>query len=144
LRSSTAHIVIFMTNSDWKRTIYALFALPAYLVGPAARRRLARRWLGAEPGGGRAFPAAVAAFPVALLIWYLVGRIATFGFFWGEDGAAGSWGGPSLIGAWTVHFFVALGMAVVGMGLLRPLTRWQVRPPGLVESPAPAVPAGRA
>ncbi|GLY36369.1 hypothetical protein Amsp01_023930 [Amycolatopsis sp. NBRC 101858] len=111
-----------MSISDWKRTIYALLALPACLAGPAVRRRLALRWLGGEPRRG-GFLASVAAFPIALLVWYLVGRIATFGFFWTEAGAAGSWGGPSLIGAWVVHFFCALGMAVVGMWLLRPLTR---------------------
>ncbi|HET6708091.1 hypothetical protein [Amycolatopsis sp.] len=121
-----------MSISDWKRTIYAALALPACLAGPQARRRLARRWLGAEPKPG-GFPAAVAAFPIALLIWYLVGRIATFGFFWTEDGAAGSWGGPSLIGAWAVHFFAALGMAVVGMWVLRPLIRAQVRAPEPVD-----------
>ena len=122
-----------MNISDWKRTIYAAVALPAYLAGPKARKRLARRWLDAEPRAGGFF-AAVAAFPVALLIWYLVGRIATFGFFWTEEGAAGSWGGPSLVGAWAVHFFGALGMAVVAMWVLRPLTRWQVRKPDLVVS----------
>ncbi|MDX3194186.1 hypothetical protein PV458_37820 [Streptomyces sp. MN03-5084-2B] len=123
-----------MTQSDWRRTIYATLALPAYLAGPKARGRLARRWLDAEPRGGYAFFAALAAFPLALLIWYLVGRIATFGFFWTEAGAAGSWGGPSLIGAWAVHFFGALGMSVVVMWVLRPLTRWQVRAPDLVDS----------
>ncbi|UOX87267.1 hypothetical protein MUY14_36945 [Amycolatopsis sp. FBCC-B4732] len=122
-----------MNISDWKRAIYALLALPAWLGGPRARRRLARRWLGAEPRPGGLL-AAAASFPVALLVWYLVGRIATFGFFWTEDGAAGSWGGPSLLGAWIVHFFCALGMAVVCLGLLRPLTRWQVRSPDLVDS----------
>ncbi|WP_244211224.1 hypothetical protein [Amycolatopsis kentuckyensis] len=122
-----------MNISDWKRTIYAAVALPAYLAGPKARERLARRWLDAEPRAG-GFLAAVAAFPVALLIWYLVGRIATFGFFWTEEGAAGSWGGPSLIGAWAVHFFAALGMAVVAMWVLRPLIRRQVRAPDLVDS----------
>ena len=122
-----------MTISDWKRTIYAVLALPTYLAGPKARERLARRWLGAEPGPG-GFGAAVVAFPVGLLVWYLVGRIGTFGFFWTEAGAAGSWGGPSLLGAWVVHFFCALGMAVVCMGVLRPLTRWQVRSSDLVDS----------
>ena len=121
-----------MNISDWKRTIYATLALPAYLAGSATRRRLALRWLGAEPRGGRASFAAVPAFPLALLIWYLVGRITTFGFFWTEAGAAGSWGGPSLVGAWAVHFFGALGMTVVAMWALRPLTRWQVHPPELV------------
>ncbi|MER6790491.1 hypothetical protein [Amycolatopsis mediterranei] len=123
-----------MTISDWKRTIYAALALPAYLAGPKARRWLARRWLGAEPKRG-GFGAAVAAFPIALLVWYLVGRIGTFGFFWTEAGAAGSWGGPSLIGAWAVHFFGALGMVVICMWLLRPLIRWQVQTPDLADSP---------
>jgi hypothetical protein len=39
-----------------------------------------------------------------------------------------------LIGAWIVHFFEALGMVVVCMWLPRPLTRWQVRTPDLVDS----------
>jgi hypothetical protein len=123
-----------MSISDWKRTFYAVLALPAYLAGPGARRWLARRCLDAEPRGGKAFLACLAGFPLGLLIWYLVGRITTFGFFWTEEGAAGSWGGPSLIGAWTVHFFGALGMAVVCMWVLRPLTRWQVRPADLADS----------
>lgn len=87
-----------------------------------------------EPKRG-GFGAAVAAFPIALLVWYLVGRIGTFGFFWTEAGAAGSWGDPALIGAWAVHFFGALGMVVICMWLLRPLTRWQVHPPDLADSP---------
>jgi hypothetical protein len=33
-----------------------------------------------------------------------------------------------------VHFFGALGMSVVCMWVLRPLTRWQVRAPDLVDS----------
>ncbi|WP_370969736.1 hypothetical protein [Amycolatopsis sp. cg9] len=122
-----------MTLSDWNRTIYALLALPAYLGGSRARNRLARQLLGAEPKPGAPL-ADAAAFPVGLLVWYLVGRIATFGFFWTEDGAAGSWGGPSLLGAWVVHFFCALGVVVVCTWLLRPLTRWQVRSPDLVDS----------
>src|SRR5205085_738990 len=118
-RWSAASSVTAMDTSDGKRAIYALLALPAWLGGPRARQRLARRWLGAEPLPGGLL-AGVASFPVALLVWYLVGRIATFGFFWTEDGAAGSWGGPSLLGAWIVHFFCALGMVVVCLWLLRP------------------------
>lgn len=122
-----------MSISDWKRTIYALLALPAYLGGPEVRRRLARRLLGAEPRRGGA-GASAAAFPVALLVWYLVGRIATYGLFWSDADAAGSWGGPSLAGAWIVHFFCALGMAVPCMWLLRPLTRRQTPDPDQVDS----------
>ncbi|MBE8521214.1 hypothetical protein ILP97_27650 [Amycolatopsis sp. H6(2020)] len=97
--------MLSMDISDWKRTIYAAVALPAYLAGPkAARAAMAGR------------------------------RTESFGFFWTEEGAAGSWGGPSLIGAWAVHFFGAHGMAVVAMWVLRPLIRWQVRTPDLVDS----------
>ncbi|MFI5585153.1 hypothetical protein ACIA5G_08985 [Amycolatopsis sp. NPDC051758] len=117
-----------MSISDWKRTIYAILALPACLGGPEVRRRLARRCLGAEPRRG-AVLASAAAFPIAALIWFLVWRITTYGLFWDDATANESWGGPSLAGAWIVHFFCALGMAVPCMWLLRPLTRRQVRTP---------------
>jgi hypothetical protein len=116
-----------MTISDWKRSIYALLALPALVVGPRAQRRLAERLVGIAAREGPRRPLASAglallAWPFALLIWYLVGRVATYGLLWDEATAGASWGGPSLIGAWIVHFFCALGMAVPVMWLLRPLT----------------------
>ncbi|MFD9889593.1 hypothetical protein ACFWY9_09640 [Amycolatopsis sp. NPDC059027] len=122
-----------MTFFDWKRAVYAMVALPAYFGGARAQRWLASRWLGIESKGigkPRYLAAAglgIPAFLIATLVWYLVGRIATFGFFWTEAGAAGSWGGPSLLGAWVVHFFAALGMVLVCLWLLRPLTTGQAR-----------------
>ncbi|KZB84925.1 hypothetical protein [Amycolatopsis regifaucium] len=120
-----------MTISDWKRAIYALLALPAYFGGAKAQRGLARRWLGQE-GGARprfvaAFGPSVLAFLLALLLFYLVGRIATYGLFWTGSDPEGTWGGPTPAGAWIVHFFVALGMAVPIFLALRPLTRLQAR-----------------
>ncbi|WP_410661307.1 hypothetical protein [Amycolatopsis sp. lyj-112] len=120
-----------MTISDWKRAVYALLALPGYVGGAKAQRGLARRWLGrtseARPRFVAAFGPSAVAFLLALLLFYLVGRIATYGLFWSGSGPEGTWGGPTLVGAWIVHFFVALGMAVPIFLALRPLTRLQAR-----------------
>ncbi|WP_239154269.1 hypothetical protein [Amycolatopsis sp. FDAARGOS 1241] len=119
-----------MTVLDWKRTLYALLALPFGLAG--AHERLAARLLGRPPREGTprylaAAGVSVAAIPLSLLVWFLVWRIATYGLFWDPTTAGESWGGPSLAGAWFVHFFCALGMTVVAMWLLRPLTDLQSR-----------------
>ncbi|EMD28018.1 hypothetical protein C791_1470 [Amycolatopsis azurea DSM 43854] len=123
--------MLSMTISDWKRAIYALLALPGYLGGAKVQRGLARRWLGHE-GGGRprsvaAFGPSAVAFLLALLLFYLVGRIATYGLFWSGSDPEGTWGGPTLAGAWVVHFFVAVGMAVPIFLALRALTGLQAR-----------------
>ncbi|WP_181776653.1 hypothetical protein [Amycolatopsis pittospori] len=120
-----------MTISDWKRAVYALLVLPGYLGGAKAQRGLARRWLGqageSRPRFVAAFGPSAVAFLLALLLLYLVGRIATYGLFWSGSDPEGTWGGPTLVGAWIVHFFVALGMAVPIFLALRPLTRLQAR-----------------
>ncbi len=120
-----------MTISDWKRAVYALLVLPGYLGGAKVQRGLARRWLGQGSGTRPRFLAAfgpsVIAFLLALLLFYLVGRIATYGLFWTGSDPEGTWGGPTLAGAWIVHFFVALGMAVPIFLALRPITRLQAR-----------------
>ncbi|HEY2062955.1 MAG TPA: hypothetical protein VGH57_31590 [Amycolatopsis sp.] len=119
-----------MTISDWKRSIYALLALPAFAAGPRARRQLVARLVGTTVREGpprhlASAGLALLAWPFAVLIWLLVWRIATYGLFWDEATAGASWGGPSLTGAWIVHFFCALGMVVPAMWLLRPLTAAQ-------------------
>ncbi|GAA3534628.1 hypothetical protein GCM10022222_17710 [Amycolatopsis ultiminotia] len=121
-----------MTTLDWRRAVYAVLALPAYLGGARAQRWLAWRVLGVPPREGRprlaaALGTSVLAFVLAMLIWYLVGRIATYGLFWDPATAGESWGGPGLAGAWIVHFFCAFGMTVPAMWLLRPLTEVQLR-----------------
>ncbi|MDT8910476.1 hypothetical protein [Amycolatopsis sp. PS_44_ISF1] len=128
-----------MTIQDWKRSLYALLALPAYAAGPQARRWLAARLLGLTGSGSPPRPLAAGglallAWPFAVLTWFLVWRIATYGLFWDPAGAGSSWGGPSLIGAWIVHFFCALGMAVPAMWLLRPLTTAQAAAASMGET----------
>ncbi|SFA80728.1 hypothetical protein SAMN05216266_101553 [Amycolatopsis marina] len=68
-----------------------------------------------------ALPVAVAMFLLSAMIWYLVGRIATYGFFSGD--LHSSWGGPTLAGAWLVHALIALGIVIVSMWALAPLHR---------------------
>jgi hypothetical protein len=109
---------------DWKRSLYGLAAVG----GPVVQRRLARRWFGMTIGQGRPVAAMLLNIPIfliSLLVWYLVGRIVTYGLFWDPASANESWGGPSLTGAWIVHTFCALGMAVVCFWLLGPLTHRQ-------------------
>ncbi|WP_394360246.1 hypothetical protein [Amycolatopsis sp. SB7-3] len=120
-----------MTISDWKRAVYALLVLPGYLGGAKVQRGLSRRWLGHESGSRPRFVAAfgpsAASFLLALLLFYLVGRIATYGLFWTGSDPEGTWGGPTLAGAWIVHFLIAAGMAIPIFLTLRPLTRLQSR-----------------
>ncbi|MFI5607704.1 hypothetical protein [Amycolatopsis sp. NPDC051903] len=119
-----------MTVLDWKRTLYALLALPFGLAG--AHEWLAARLLGRAPREGTprylaAAGVSVVALPLSLLVAFLGWRIATYGLFWDPATAGESWGGPSLAGAWLVHFFCALGLTVVAMWVLRPLTDLQSR-----------------
>lgn len=83
--------------------------------------------------GFRWRPAALVAFPFAVLVLFLtwsgwlyplrpdtlgaIGRPVT-----ADPALAGAWGGPTLLGAWVVHAMVALGMQVICMAVIRRLT----------------------
>jgi hypothetical protein len=78
-------------------------------------------------------PAALAAFPVAVLVVFLMwsgwlyplrpDTVGAVGHPVTADPAlAGAWGGPTLLGAWAVHALVALGMQVICMAMIRRLT----------------------
>jgi hypothetical protein len=74
------------------------------------------------------FVAGIAGFVSVLLslfVFYLVGRIATYGVFF-TDGAD-AWGGPTLAGAWFVHALVAAPMVACAMWLLVPVTNLVIR-----------------
>jgi hypothetical protein len=90
------------------------------------RRRLAARF-GFEPNRW-----SVAAFPLALLVVYLVWaawlyplRPDAIGAIWhpftADHRFDGAWGGPTLVGAWFVHAMAALGMQVICMAVIRRL-----------------------
>jgi hypothetical protein len=78
-------------------------------------------------------PAAVGAFPFALLAVFLVwsgwlyplrpDTIGTVGHPLTADPAlAGAWGGPTLLGAWAVHALVALGIQFLCVAVILRLT----------------------
>jgi hypothetical protein len=90
--------------------------------------RLAAR-LGLAPRSGWA---AVAAFPFAVFVVYLVWSGWLYPLrpdtvsaldhpFTADPLLSGAWGGPTLVGAWFVHAMVALGLQVVCMAVIRRL-----------------------
>jgi hypothetical protein len=127
-----------------RRAVYALIALPVALcclgllaagrVGAAVSvrlgllRRLAGLAVSAAPARGRltshlvlSLPIDVVAFAVAAYVWLLLPmnllypvRLAVY-----DESPVGSWGGPTMAGAWAVHaaggllVFVVLGLPLV-------------------------------
>jgi hypothetical protein len=137
----------------WRAVIYGLLSLPAGvacllmgLVGAhnrAARLQvgLAEGWLhlplGPSPGGGyrwgRVITQALLTSVIGLLCWLLVAlagpntvRNLLYGVFDG-DSYAGSWGGPTLAGAWAVHAALALVILPLELWMIRGLTVLQGR-----------------
>ncbi|MBO2454843.1 hypothetical protein J4573_47695 [Actinomadura barringtoniae] len=131
------------TADTWRRTAYAVVALPATLpslIGRPAQPALARRFLGTPlPARRRPFrtalhalvslPLNLLAFLIAMYGWSLVLanllyplRIAVFGGTW-ED----AWGGPTLAGAWAVHSLGGFAFLFITPLLLRWVTRVQER-----------------
>ncbi|MEU3842330.1 hypothetical protein AB0E88_20165 [Streptomyces sp. NPDC028635] len=126
------------TAATWRRTAYALLALPAGLVcvplallgvatGPR-QRALLRRLLGADlPAGPRAglahalvsTPLNLLAAAVTFYAWSLVPMNLLWPLRAGDDYAS-AWGGPTFAGAWAFHAVVG------GIGFLL-LTPWLVR-----------------
>jgi hypothetical protein len=104
-----------LTAQDWKRSLRGLRAPFDSVTAVFRPMRKPRYLLG--------LLVSLPLFVLSALIWYLVARIVTYGFFWDGGDSNGSWGGPTLAGAWAVHALIALGMIVVAMWLLVPLTR---------------------
>ncbi|GAB3151551.1 hypothetical protein GCM10027290_41030 [Micromonospora sonneratiae] len=141
------------TADTWRRTAYAMIALPVTLVsvplalvgGPAGRlqRRVARSLLRldvAEPQrtGVRALVHAVLAVPLSLLVLLITAygwSIALLNLAyparmllgWGAGGPD-AWGGPTLIGAWAFHaVFGGLTFLLAMPWIVRGLTWLQGR-----------------
>jgi hypothetical protein len=136
----------------WRAVVYGLLSLPAGIAslllplvgaqGTAARLQLglAERWLhrsmGRSQGGyrwGRVITLGLLASMIGLLDWLLVAlagantvRNLLYGLTAGSS-YAGSWGGPTLAGAWAVHAALALVILPVELWMLRGLTGLQGR-----------------
>lgn len=92
---------------------YALTAPPRSIIGALTGRR-----------GVRPVAYAVLAICVGLLAWFLV-FLTLVGAFRGifhplidQDSYENSWGGPTLAGAWAVHFLVAAACVPLFIGIV--------------------------
>ncbi|MER5202591.1 hypothetical protein [Streptomyces sp. NPDC002825] len=138
------------TARSARRVGYAAALLPASVVTlgavAAGRSDRARAWwarvdeqdpaVGSatrQPGAGRLFAHALVCVPLGLLALIPVGIEVLFvlrGVFYGlvDQGPYDhSWGGPTMAGAWIVHFLVGLPFAAAGLGALRLLDRLHSR-----------------
>lgn len=138
---------IHWVRTGLRRSAYSALALPVGLAalvvtpfggaGRAGRwqRGLAARFLD-ETGLGRAHAVrhAVVSLPVSVLAFVLVVPIwaifVTRGIFYpafGADNLEDSWGGPTLAGAWFVHFIQGPPLIMLSMALIAPVNRLQAR-----------------
>lgn len=150
---STDKLNWLLGSYTWRRSAYALAALPAGLVSlPLAlvgrsdaafrlQRGLAVRLLGvpiAEPPRGRlarVLAHSVLALPLQLFAAVLTGVLwADFlarGLCyplaeWGQD-VSNAWGGPTMAGAWAAHFAVGVLTLAILLPVIRLLTAGQGR-----------------
>jgi hypothetical protein len=135
------------TPTTWRRTAYALLALPvalaciplALLGAPTARwqRGLVRRFLGTEiPGTARVggLPHALLATPLNLLTAFITlygWAIVPMNIGWplrAGDDYSSAWGGPTFAGAWAFHAVLGgIGFLLLMPWVVRGLTAVQVR-----------------
>ncbi|MFG2373434.1 hypothetical protein ACGFY9_18415 [Streptomyces sp. NPDC048504] len=138
------------TATTWRRTAYALLALPlglaciplALLGAPAARwqRGLVRRFLGADsidPSGtprAGGLPHALLATPLNLITAFITlygWAIVPLNLGWplrAGDDYSGAWGGPTFAGAWAFHAVVGgIGFLLLMPWVVRGLTAVQLR-----------------
>jgi hypothetical protein len=133
------------------RSAYSALALPVGLAGLVVtvfggaerasswQRALTGRLLGSQVSSGRQGTLRVlrhglASLPVNLLAFVLVVPIwavfVTRGVLYPVFGAGNledSWGGPTLAGAWFVHFIQGPPLVLLAMALIAPVNRLQAR-----------------
>ena len=135
------------TATTWRRTAYALLALPlglaciplALLGAPTARwqRGLAHRFLDTEISGtARAggLPHALLATPLNLVTAFITlygWAIVPMNLGWplrAGDDYSSAWGGPTFAGAWAFHAVIGgIGFLLLMPWVVRGLTAVQVR-----------------
>ena len=135
------------TATTWRRTAYAVLALPVGLAcvplsllgAPTARwqRGLVRRFLDVDISGtarGGGLPHALLATPLNLLTTFITvygWAIVPMNLGWplraGSD-YSGAWGGPTFAGAWAFHAILGgIGFLLLMPWVVRGLTAVQVR-----------------
>ncbi|WP_216212199.1 hypothetical protein [Amycolatopsis aidingensis] len=100
-----------LSGTHWRRSAHGLLLPLSTLV----RSRTGRDLLG--------LLVSVPVFLLSALSWYLVGRIVTYGLFWGDGDHSDAWGGPTLLGAWVVHALIAFVLVAAAMSASVPLMR---------------------
>ncbi|WP_406126785.1 hypothetical protein [Streptomyces sp. NBC_00989] len=135
------------TATTWRRTAYALLALPlglaciplALLGAPTARwqRGLVHRFLGTDLSGtprAGGLPHALLATPLNLLTAFITlygWAIVPMNLGWplrAGDDYSGAWGGPTFAGAWAFHAVLGgIGFLLLMPWVVRGLTAVQVR-----------------
>ncbi|MGO4617509.1 hypothetical protein AB4305_25095 [Nocardia sp. 2YAB30] len=117
---------------------YALWVLPLSIRRIATRLRVPRRMLGETVlphrfSAPRAILHSVLSGTVGLLAWFLaflavVAALRGIGYpLIAADNLEGSWGGPTLAGAWVVHAVLGICLLPVWLLLLAGLGAFQVR-----------------
>ncbi len=130
------------------RTLYEFAAFPVGLAGLVGSKRaghlqvrLSHRLLGdpvsppaARPSRGRVVIHSLASLPLNLVAFALVAEAWSLFVFRGflypvfADGhLEDSWGGPTLAGAWLVHWLLGLPLVAAVAVILVPITRVQTR-----------------
>ncbi|WP_040778779.1 hypothetical protein [Nocardia pneumoniae] len=128
---------------SWLRALlryagYALWALPLAIRRIPTRLRVPRRMLGESVlphkfSVARSVSHSVLSGAVGLLCWFLaflavVAAIRGICYpLFAADNLGGSWGGPSLAGAWAVHAVLGVGLLPVWLLVLAGLGAFQVR-----------------
>lgn len=104
-------------------TVVVAFVLPLRLTSWAQHR------LGAERRAtrlrARTAGVPIAAYVVTAVAWFFLLHSGLFYPVFDATDLQGSWGGPTLVGAWTVHLALSLGLLFV---VAFPFALW--RPPG--------------
>jgi hypothetical protein len=111
-------------------------AIVVALVLPLRIAAWAARALGAEHGAARlrALTAGVptAAYLVTGVVWFLLLHSGIFYPVFDAGDLRGSWGGPTLLGAWLVHLALSLALLLI---VALPFALWRPPTTGRHRSP---------
>jgi hypothetical protein len=123
MATTTSSLLGPVWANSWRRLVFMY-------VGPGKRRQWAARLGSPNRRPVPRFVVRLAGFVsilLSLLVFYLIGRISTYGVFWNEGHESGAWGGPTLAGAWFTHALIAAPVVALIVWALVPLTNLVIR-----------------